>query len=110
FPAHDWVGLSILWGTCGVAFGYIRSVQRGVSFDWSEKIGKLFRPGPRLSVVPRDPAVPGVSRENPRDPVASIDAILDKISRSGMASLTSRERATLEKAREKLIKKEPENP
>jgi hypothetical protein len=112
FPPHDWVGLSILWATCAVAFGYIRSLQHGVSFDWTEKIGKLFRPRPRLSVVPRDPTASGAGafRENPRDPVASIDAILEKISRSGMASLTTRERATLEKAREKLIEREPENP
>jgi hypothetical protein len=36
----------------------------------------------------------------------SIDPILDKISRSGIASLTGRERERLEKARHKLIAKD----
>jgi hypothetical protein len=36
----------------------------------------------------------------------SIDPILDKISRSGIASLTMRERERLEKARHKLIAKD----
>jgi hypothetical protein len=36
----------------------------------------------------------------------SIDPILDKISRSGIASLTARERERLEKARHKLIAKD----
>ena len=39
-------------------------------------------------------------------PSASIDSILEKISRSGMGSLTSRERAQLEKARAELIEKD----
>jgi hypothetical protein len=59
--------------------------------------------------VPRDAAAPGVRRGKTRVAVDTIDAILEKISRTGMASLTARERATLEKARETLIKKEPEN-
>ncbi|MFA7234083.1 MAG: rhomboid family intramembrane serine protease [Terrimicrobiaceae bacterium] len=39
-------------------------------------------------------------------PPASIDAILEKISKSGMGSLTSRERAQLEKARAELLEKD----
>jgi len=55
------------------------------------------------------------SRATPRAPVVeaeeedlheSIDPILDKISRSGLASLTVRERNRLEKARTKLIAKD----
>jgi hypothetical protein len=38
--------------------------------------------------------------------VDAIDPLLDKIARSGMASLTLKERARLEKAREALMKKE----
>jgi len=111
FPAHDWVGLSMLWAACGAAFGYVRSLQQGRTFDLAGKVRTLFRPRPRLSVVPRErpPAGPIPRRGNARDPVDSIDAILEKISKSGMASLTARERATLEKVRETLIKKEPEN-
>jgi len=39
-------------------------------------------------------------------PPASIDAILEKISRSGMGSLTSKERSMLEKARAELLEKD----
>jgi len=41
-----------------------------------------------------------------REPLASIDAILEKISKTGMSSLTSRERAQLEKARAELLAKD----
>lgn len=41
-----------------------------------------------------------------REPLGSIDAILEKISRTGMSSLTSRERAQLEKARAELLAKD----
>jgi len=37
---------------------------------------------------------------------SSIDAILEKISRSGMSSLTVRERKKLERAREELLEKD----
>ena len=42
------------------------------------------------------------------DEVESIDPLLDKIARTGMASLTAKERTRLEKAREALIRKERE--
>ena len=40
------------------------------------------------------------------DSLASIDAILEKISKSGIGSLTSKEQAQLEKARAELLKKD----
>jgi membrane associated rhomboid family serine protease len=46
------------------------------------------------------------SNDVPMQPAASIDSILEKISKSGMGSLTSRERAQLEKARAELIEKD----
>jgi hypothetical protein len=36
----------------------------------------------------------------------SVDAVLDKISREGMSSLTASERAVLERARQKLVKRD----
>ena len=39
--------------------------------------------------------------------MAEIDALLDKIAQSGLGSLTAKERAKLEKGRERLLKKEP---
>jgi hypothetical protein len=39
------------------------------------------------------------------DAQAEMDALLDKIARSGLSSLSTKERAKLEKAREALMKK-----
>ena len=108
FPARDWIGLTVLWAACGAAFGCIRWLQQGRTLGLSEQMEKLLRRRPKFSVVrPEEPARPRARAE--RDPVESIDAILEKISKSGMASLTAREHATLEKAREALMKKEPES-
>ena len=40
------------------------------------------------------------------EPMAEVDALLDKIAKHGIASLSSRERERLEKAREDLMKRE----
>jgi hypothetical protein len=41
----------------------------------------------------------------PEDVYSSVDPILDKISKSGIASLTDSERRQLDRARNKLLKK-----
>lgn len=55
--------------------------------------------------TPRQPRQPAAEPEE-EDLHGSIDPILDKISRSGISSLTARERERLEKARHKLIAKD----
>jgi hypothetical protein len=107
FPDRDWVGLSHLWGSCAVGFAFIRHA-RGVDYDDYEspfaRFKKLFRRQPKFRVVPKPPVR---SSEIPEDETMSdIDALLDKIARSGIASLTPKERARLEKAREALLKKD----
>jgi hypothetical protein len=57
------------------------------------------------SVASRPARQPAAEPEE-EDLHGSIDPILDKISRSGIASLTGRERERLEKARHKLIAKD----
>ena len=57
------------------------------------------------SVASRQARQPAAEPEE-EDLHGSIDPILDKISRSGIASLTGRERERLEKARHKLIAKD----
>jgi hypothetical protein len=109
FPARDWVGLSVLWAACAAAFGYIHWLQRGGNLGLSAKFENLLRRRPKLSVVPRDAAPARRSRRSEPDATHSIDAILEKISKSGMSSLTASERAMLERAREALMKKEPES-
>jgi hypothetical protein len=61
-----------------------------------------FRRRPRLTVV-QNPSARRVVE--PDDVYASIDPILDKISRSGMGSLTETEKKNLDRARNRLLKK-----
>ncbi len=94
-PRHNWVGLVLLWAMCAAAFGYIRWLQHGAELP---KVFSIFSRKPKFKVVPRE--------TSPRDEVhESIDPILDKISKHGLASLTAREKALLERASASLQKK-----
>lgn len=106
----NWIELSQLWGTCLVGFAYTRHAKE-LEFDDYEsplaRLGKLFQRKPKLRVLP-SPAVreryrPEVEDE---DAMSEVDALLDKIKASGIASLTPRERARLEEARAALMKKD----
>jgi hypothetical protein len=105
-PERDWRGVTQLWATCGVAFGYIRFLQRGgaESFRLALPRLNLFRRQPKFRVVPAARTVFPSSEES--ETTADVDALLDKIAKSGMASLTSKERARLEKARADLMRKD----
>lgn len=65
--------------------------------DWSFAFP---RPRSPLRVVRRE------ERSEPGVPLDAIDAILEKISKSGIASLNSKERSQLEKARAQLLEKD----
>lgn len=106
FPDHDWMRLSLLLGSCGASFGFVRYLQTGGSMelgDWWEKVNP-FKRRPKFRVLP-SPSARGRDDEE-FDEVESIDPLLEKIARTGIASLTARERARLEKAREALLKKD----
>ena len=77
------------------AFATVQILRGNWSFDlW------VPRKRPHLRVVEREkPVERGGS-------LSSIDSILEKISKSGMGSLTSKERAQLERARAELIEKD----
>jgi hypothetical protein len=70
---------------------------------------RMPRRRPKLRVLPKPSSPP---RAIPRVELAEtaadteVDALLDKIAKTGLASLTASERARLEKAREELLKKE----
>lgn len=67
------------------------------------KFGTSFFPAKREKVAAEKPIKVAPARR----PIAeSIDPILDKISRSGLASLSAQERRALERAREELLAKE----
>jgi membrane associated rhomboid family serine protease len=99
-----WVSLGELWLISGFAFGYIRFLQRGgelPSFRFP------LRRRPKLKVVqkpksrPRPAIIEAADTGN-----VEMDQLLDKISKHGLNSLTSQERAALERAREKLLEKD----
>jgi hypothetical protein len=62
-----------------------------------------FRKKPRLRVVQKSATARRVAE--PDDVYASVDPILDKISKSGIGSLTANERRQLDRARDRLLKK-----
>lgn len=101
---HDWIQLISLWATCGFAGAFVRHHQGLLTLP------RLRRPGrkPQLRVLPDLPPKkrPGLAGPGNAS-MSEIDALLDKIARSGLGSLTAKERAQLEKGREHLIKKEP---
>lgn len=90
----------------GALYGYVASLQLRMGNDWSmgftnwlERLQGLFKPGRRAKMRVERPA--SSKRKRPRNRGADlekkrrqdkIDAILDKISRSGYDSLTKEER------------------
>ena len=101
FPGHDWPGLSMLWVECAAAFGFVRLIQRGGSVEFGDLLDKFGR-RPKFRVLPS----PGAGETDDDGTMGEVDALLDKIAKSGMNSLSSRERAKLEKARAALMKKD----
>jgi hypothetical protein len=105
--SRDWNGLVFLWTTCGYAHLFVRH-QQGMF-----TLPKLALPKrkPRLRVLPDLPekknaasAAPAAAPDD--SPMAEIDALLDKIARDGIGSLTAKERAKLEAARADLLKRQ----
>lgn len=109
--ARDWNSLIVLWSTCGFAHLFVRH-QQGL---FTLPSIKLFRRKPKLRVLPdlpqqrgapaRSAITPAPSAPAPDATMAEVDALLDKIAKSGINSLTARERAKLEAAREGLLRR-----
>jgi len=104
---QQWLGIAELWISCGVGFAYIRHAKDLEYEDYVSpvaRVQKLFQRKPKFRVVP---APRNASyREVISEPESELDVLLDKIARSGMNSLTAKEKATLEKAREALMRKD----
>ncbi len=111
---HLWHPLIVFWATVAVAYFGTRYASLG-----SEAFGPLGNLRVRFprKVVPsgikprlqaRRAVDTGAGDPEPRgrDVHESIDPLLDKISKHGLASLTHSERAVLEKARVSLLRKE----
>jgi len=102
-PNHEWGSMTILWAMCLVAFLYIRSVQNRVAIPVDLQRLNPFRRKPRLHVVQKAVVRRIVESE---DVYASVDPILDKIAKSGIGSLTASEKKILDRARNRLLKKD----
>lgn len=98
--AQDVIGLVTLWAAVGFAYGFVRHEQGRLTLP---KI-RFANRKPKLRVLPSPKAPPAIETDD--EPAAEVDALLDKIAQSGMASLTAKERAQLEKAREALMRKD----
>jgi hypothetical protein len=102
-----WLEISQLWASCAVGFAYIHHAKELEYDDYQSPLLRLkhfFRAKPKLRVLPSPRAEK--RRVEAAETPADLDALLDKIAKSGMASLTTRERAQLEKAREALMRKD----
>ncbi len=103
---RSWSTLISLFATCGFAFAFVRHHQGLLELP---KLN-FWRPKPKLRVLPDLPAkktaaaAPAAKTEQSAT-MAEVDALLDKIAKSGFASLTSKERAKLESARAEMLKK-----
>lgn len=105
--SRDWSGLIFLWVTCGYGHLFIRHQQGAITLPSLT----LFKRKPKLRVLPDLPAKKGAASAAPAaddSPMAEVDALLDKIAKSGIGSLTHRERAKLEAARADLLKRQAE--
>jgi hypothetical protein len=93
---HNWTMLLSLWATTAFAFAFVRFQQGHLTLPQM----RLPRRKPKLKVI-RGTAVT-VSAPVAATSTSEIDALLDKIAQSGFASLTTKEKAKLEAARQEL--------
>jgi hypothetical protein len=99
---HAWSDLVVVWSSIGAAFLFVEWRGAGPELVWLNNLKTRLQPRPKLRVVRKSSARRVVE---PDDVYASVDPILDKISKSGIGSLTPNERRQLDRARNRLLKK-----
>ena len=99
---RDWSSIIVLWVSIATGFLFIRLRGIGPELMWLDNLKSTLRPKPKFHVVPKPSARRVIELENVHD---SIDPVLDKISKSGIGSLTASERRALDRARARLLKK-----
>jgi membrane associated rhomboid family serine protease len=100
---HDWDTLIVLWTSIAVGFFFVELTGAGPELTWWNNLKAYAQPKPRLHIVQKATTRRVVEPED--DVYVSIDPILDKISQSGIGSLTDAERRQLDRARKRLLKK-----
>lgn len=98
---HAWQELAVLWLSTAAAFLFVELRGAGPELPWINQLKSLVQPKPRLHVVQKSSTRRVVE---PDDVYASVDPILEKISKSGIGSLTEGERRQLDRARKRLLK------
>ena len=99
---RDWASIAVLWAGMVTAFLFVRLRGIGPELVWWDNFKSTFRPKPKFHVVPKSAPRRVVE---PEDELDSIDPVLEKISKFGIASLTASERRALDRARAQLLKK-----
>ena len=99
---RDWSSIIVLWVSIATGFLFIRLRGIGPELMWWDNLKSTLRPKPKFHVVPKPSARRVIEPENVHD---SIDPVLDKISKSGIGSLTASERRVLDRARARLLRK-----
>jgi membrane associated rhomboid family serine protease len=102
---HAWSDLVVVWTSIGVAFLFVEVNGAGPELALWNTLKARFTPRPKYHVLPKPRAQTGGRRLESEDVYTSIDPILDKISKSGIGSLTASERRQLDRERERLLKK-----
>jgi hypothetical protein len=99
---RQWDWFMAIWIANGFSLAFVRYQQ-----------GRLVLPRlrlpsrqPKLRVLPDLEKKLTAAKVVKEDSMAEVDALLDKIAQSGMASLTPKERAKLDKARDDLMRRE----
>jgi membrane associated rhomboid family serine protease len=98
---HAWTDLAVVWTSMAIAFLFVEWRGAGPELVWWNNLKSRLQPSPKFHVVQKTSARRVVE---PDDVYASVDPILDKISKSGIGSLTASERRQLDRARNRLLK------
>lgn len=99
---HVWSQLTVLWLSVALAWAFVQLRGAGPELEWLREWPARLRSKRSLRVVPQPPVRRVVE---PEDIYDSIDPVLDKISKSGIGSLTANERRALDRARNRLLNK-----
>jgi membrane associated rhomboid family serine protease len=98
---HAWADLAVVWTSIAAAFLFVELRGAGPELAWLNNLKSWGQPKPKFHIVQKSTARRVVE---PDDVYASVDPILDKISKSGIGSLTDAERRQLDRARKRLLK------
>ena len=99
---HVWWELAVLWLSVALAYAFVQLRGAGPELIWLREWRARLRSKRSIRVVP-PPTIRRVVE--PDDVYESIDPVLDKISKSGIGSLTASERRALDRARNRLLNK-----